>query len=353
MKQKGVFTLIFSIVFSFLLVQNTNAQFPTYVKNISLVPNKVVSLRGDLASGMMLSDLSWAWKSSVACFPATQKQKYTGKHVFFHTELPPHSILHIKLIPRNGKDNMSLYAYSIGKGNTSMVPNLSSCVSCETENRWDRPHAGATQNHTRSVRLNAIRNPYSVVIGVAGAEGLSKGEFTLEVGLEISQAQTAEQKTVKMYLAKAYPNKSVVYKGNLSDGTKIYDLSWAWNSSVACFPETQKKKFTGKHILYITEIPKYSIMDIELIPNDKLANMSLYTYEVGVSSKAYVPNLHSCVTCEADYKWDYKKRGKTQNHIRHVKINAINHPYKVVIGVAGADGLDKGGFVLKITTKSK
>jgi hypothetical protein len=162
---------------------------------------------------------------------------------------------------------------------------------------------------------------------------------------------TDEQKPLKMYTAKSEKGKALAYKGDLADGVKIHDLSWASNSSVACFPATQNKKFRGNHIIYITEIPKYSKMDITVIPDNPKHNMSLYAYMVGTNSTAMVPNLSSCVTCEADHKWDYPKKGKTQDHRRSVHLNAINNPYKVVIGVAGADGLTEGSFIIQIKTE--
>jgi hypothetical protein len=69
----------------------------------------------------------------------------------------------------------------VGTTNTVMVPELSSCVTCEAEHKWDYPKKGKTQDHTRSVYLNALNNPYRVVIGVAGAEGLATGTFKLQV----------------------------------------------------------------------------------------------------------------------------------------------------------------------------
>ncbi len=146
----------------------------------------------------------------------------------------------------------------------------------------------------------------------------------------------------------AKPNTVTTFTVNLSDGKFLTDLSWASSSSVACFPATQNHKFTGNHIIYITEIPPHSKMDITVIPDDKTKNMSIYAYTVGLNNNATVPNLTSCVTCEADHNRDYKKVGRTQDHTRTVHLNAINNPYKVVIGVAGADGLTEGSFILKI-----
>jgi len=110
-------------------------------------------------------------------------------------------------------------------------------------------------------------------------------------------------------------------------------LRWASNSSTACFPATQNPKFRGNYVLYVTEIPKYSNMEITVIPDDKNANFSIYAYQDGTTSNVYPLQLSSCVSCEAEHKRDYPKRGKTQDHTRSVKLNAINNPYRVVIGV--------------------
>lgn len=142
-------------------------------------------------------------------------------------------------------------------------------------------------------------------------------------------------------------------EGNLSEGVDMSDLSWAWNSAVACFPGTQAAKFTGKHVLYALDLPSYTELEIDLIPADKNANFSLYAYEVGtVAPNNTVPNLSQCIRCEADYKWDYKVKGKTQDHTRHVRdILALANPYQVVIGVAGANGLKEGAYRLEVKKK--
>lgn len=150
------------------------------------------------------------------------------------------------------------------------------------------------------------------------------------------------------------PNGEVLYKGNLSEGQPLNDLSWAWSSANACFPETQKQKFTGNHVFFSGIIPKYSEMTVTVIPDDVTANFSIYAYEMGVTRNDLVPNLSSCIRCEADHKWDRPFAGKTQDHTRTVTdLVAINTPYKVIIGVTGADGLASGGFTLKVKMKSR
>jgi hypothetical protein len=139
-------------------------------------------------------------------------------------------------------------------------------------------------------------------------------------------------------------------EGNLSDGVIMSDLSWAWNSAVACFPETQAHKYTGNHVLYALDLPSYTELEITVIPADKNANFSVYAYEVGtITESNTVPNLSQCIRCESDEKWDYKVKGKTQDHTRHVHyILAKANPYQVIIGVSGADGLKTGAFTLQV-----
>ena len=156
-----------------------------------------------------------------------------------------------------------------------------------------------------------------------------------------------------LHKIEAQPNQTLTYKGDLSEGALMSDLSWAWNSTVACFPATRKDKFTGNHVLYSLELPKYSEMEITVIPDDENANFSIYAYEIGLLNNSVVPNLPSCIRCEVAYKWDRPHRGQTQDHTRTVtNLVAINRPYKVVFGVVGADGLVAGGYRLKIKIKS-
>ncbi|MBW2938694.1 hypothetical protein KXJ69_11285 [Aureisphaera sp. CAU 1614] len=149
------------------------------------------------------------------------------------------------------------------------------------------------------------------------------------------------------------PNETISVEGSLSEGEKMEDLSWAWQSNNACFPATQYHKFTGNHVLYTGIIPTYSELFIKVIPKDEDANFSVYAYQVGVDNNALPPNLQSCVRCEVDHKWDRKWKGKTQDHTRNVKyILALNRSYRFVIGITGANELTEGDFTLEIFTKS-
>lgn len=327
------------------------AQFPSEVIELKVESNKNFSVMGDLSKGKIIQDLSWASGSSTACFPGTQNVKYRGKHVLYGFKIPPYSKVTITVIPNDKSKDFSLYGYQVGSTNYSVVPNLASCVSCEADHKWDYPKKGRTQDHTRSIAFNSIKNPYNIFIGVTGNNQLSSGSYTLKIELESGNTNTTQQKPVKVFAAKSQKGKILSYKGNLNQGVKLNSLVWASRSSTACFPATQNSKFRGNHVMFTTDIPPRSEMKITIIPTDKSKNFSLYAYQVGTTSEQMVPNLSSCVSCEADHKWDYPKKGRTQDHTRSVELNAINNPYKVVIGVAGAEGLTEGEFILKIEVK--
>lgn len=340
-----------SLLFSFLTLSFTFAQGQS-VKTIAVKANATVNYQGNLSEGQQISSLRWASYSSVACFPATQNQKFTGNHVFYTTTIPRRSEMFIKVIPKDSKQNFSIYAYQVGLNNDQLPPNLSQCVTCEADHKWDYKRRGQSQDHTRKVRLNAINNPYKVVIGVVGADGLKEGDFSLEIKLNGGEAAPTLPPNLQVIQIKTTASLTSI-QGNLNRGDFIPDLSWAARSNVACFPATQNRKFSGKHVLYEIQLPKYSEMFIKVIPKDRSQNFSLYAYSVGTSTTAVVPKLSRCVSCEADHKWDYKKKGKTQDHTRSVKLNAINNPYKVYIGVAGAEKLSEGDFELKVEIKGR
>jgi hypothetical protein len=330
---------------------DASAQYPDNVNVFEAKPNEITTVSGSLDKGAKVEDLTWASYSSVACFPATQNSKFTGNHVFHAFQIPKYAEVKITLTPTNKDADLSLYGYQVGLNNFTVVPDLTQCVSCEADHKWDRPKAGQTQDHTRSITFNSTTKAYNIFIGVAGANGLSTGDYTLTIDLKAAVENTTPQAALTTYNIKAERGKTLSYQADLSKGTIIQDLSWAANSSVACFPATQNAKFNGNHIFFVTEIPAQSEMTITLIPDDVNSNMSLYAFTVATTSTVMVPELSSCVSCEADHKWDYPKKGKTQDHTRSVYLNATTNPYRVVIGVAGAEGLMNGTFVLDVAVK--
>ena len=166
------------------LAAAARADWPSGVTVFEAARGKTVEVRGAFEQGATLDDLSWAWSSTNACFPGTQGGKFVGHHVFFATKIPPRSVMTITVIPDDKEQDVSIYAYMIGTTYFDLPPSLSGCVTCEADHKWDRPWRGKTQDHTRSVEVNAIGNPYNVVIGVSGPASAVKGSFSLQVNVK-------------------------------------------------------------------------------------------------------------------------------------------------------------------------
>jgi hypothetical protein len=176
---------LISVIFVFTSTVNGQTGWPKEVTVIKSESNKTVSASGDLANGKLMEDLSWASSSSNACFPATQNIKYRGNHVFFATTFPPRSIMKIVVTPDDESANMSLYGYRIGNTDYSLVPDLARSITCESNEKWDRPWKNKVQTHERNIEFqNPSQNTYNILIGVSAPKGVTTGKFKVSVILE-------------------------------------------------------------------------------------------------------------------------------------------------------------------------
>lgn len=138
-------------------------------------------------------------------------------------------------------------------------------------------------------------------------------------------------------------------QGDLSKGELMKDLSWAWNSANACFPGTQAAKFKGNHVFYAVTMPPRCEMFISLTPMDGKTDLSIYAYRIGAGEYNLVPDLGSCITCEADHKWDGNWKNKVQTAERKVSFqNPGTETYNILIGVSAPAGVTSGAFQIKI-----
>ncbi|MGQ0738073.1 MAG: hypothetical protein ACT4OJ_03345 [Bacteroidota bacterium] len=165
----------------FFVVLTTNAQWPSNVTQVNIEKDSTV-VQGDLGKGSLMQDLSWAWNSANACFPGTQAAKFKGNHVFFAVTMPHQCEMKISVTPTDANADLSIYAYRIGSREYFLVPDLTSCITCEADHKWDRPWKGKVQT---SERMVSFQNPgnenYNLLIGVSGPASATSGTFDLKI----------------------------------------------------------------------------------------------------------------------------------------------------------------------------
>lgn len=267
--------------------------------------------------------------------------------MFYTLDLPPRSVLKISLKPKVAKSDLSLYAYSVGPTNQQLPPDVTSVVSCEASYGSKSVSSPYNPGATEVVELNATTNPYRVVVGVAGAQKVSEGAFTLTLDLATAAPPVVGAITAATPVTVARPGSQSIV-GKIDGGTEI-DLAWAANSSVACFPATKNAHFDGKHVAYSFSLPRYTNATVELIPKKADQDLSLYAYTMGTTRNDLPPNVSSVVSCEASYGSNSTSQPYNPGVTETVVLTAINNPYNAVIGVAGAQGLKTGDFTLRVT----
>lgn len=341
---RSAFTLAFSALALGLALPSSAdaAGFSSPVTTITVTPNgAATTMTGDLSSGKTMA-LTWAAKSSVACFPATEFVNFKGKHVMYGLSIPKQSELKVTVTPKNPSLDVNVYAYTIGSTDfTHVAPNVSTAVSCEAG--YDQV-TDSNPGKAESVKLNATTNPYNVVIGVAGPQGVTSGEYTLSVELKAAtEVQSAKLTTTPMEVGRDV-------SGDLSKGGVI-DLAFAAKSSMACWPATENLNFTGNHVLYSLSLPKQTEMTITATPDSSSTDLSLYAYTVSSTGTAALPpDVSSAVSCEAGYD---QKTDHNPGVAETVKLIATTNSYQVIVGVAGAGTTKSGTFKLKATTKAR
>lgn len=172
----------YSVLVLLFITLSSSAQWPSNVTIVNMDEKDSVIVKGDLSKGSIMDDLSWAWSSTNACFPATQSNKFKGNHVFFAVTMPKQCELFISISPTDANADLSIYAYRLGSADYNLVPDLGSCITCEADHKWDGNWKGKVQTSERKVSFqNPGQENYNILIGVSAPKGVTTGQFNLSV----------------------------------------------------------------------------------------------------------------------------------------------------------------------------
>ena len=149
--------------------------------------SNVGEIKGNIADGTVIP-MKWAEQSSVALVPGTRFVEFNGNQVFYRITMPAASVIKIRMTPEKGK-KINLYALrQSASGEQQVPPNVTSAISSEASypiyaNMGNGRRVQNKDKGYREVEFLSVNRPYSILIGVSGAEGETEGEFTL--GIEI------------------------------------------------------------------------------------------------------------------------------------------------------------------------
>jgi hypothetical protein len=143
--------------------------------------NGVAIIKGNLEQGKQMP-LEWAAQSNMACFPATRFVEYQGNHLLYRVQMPAAAKIIVTVKPKSKKTRINLYALRLGSNNYDTPPDIASAISCEAKYPIyaGKPNFRAPATE-KSIEYISIRKPYNILIGVAGAQGMTAGDFELEV----------------------------------------------------------------------------------------------------------------------------------------------------------------------------
>jgi len=154
---------------------NTWSGADNYGPAPSRAPDEVIW--GNLSDGATLSDLSWGESGTIACW-AAPAASYTGAHDFQTIAQSSERDLYVRLTPAQGLD-MSLYVMQRSPGSSTLPPNATVAGGGSCDGAYDS-NGNASQPEVACVAAFTDYT-YSVLIGVAGAAGLTSGEYKLEI----------------------------------------------------------------------------------------------------------------------------------------------------------------------------
>lgn len=138
------------------------------------------TIEGNLDEGEIL-ELDWA--HTVYCWPQTQDSKFSGAHVLYERSQDADRDFTMRVQPTSTLD-LSIYAVQRSEGETTLPPDLTNAFDCSATYEFDDD---SNPGQAEVVLAAGSSNAYELVIGVAGANGVETGSYTLEIWDEPSE----------------------------------------------------------------------------------------------------------------------------------------------------------------------
>jgi len=135
------------------------------------------------------------------------------------------------------------------------------------------------------------------------------------------------------------------WSGNLSDGETM-DIDWGSSGGFACWPGTEETNWTGAFVFEDDSLAEgVGDYHVRVTPTDPLVDVSLLAIKVGTDTTEYPPELGSGIACDTSYD---RENDSNPGYSEAVIVQGGQNPYRIVVGVAGANGTTSGAYDVEV-----
>lgn len=161
----------------------TNATAPANVPYIKLKKSGKTTVEGNLSSGNIMQDLSWATSSQMACWPSIRDVEFEGRHVAYWFDLPEKSVVKITVTPRHSNRRINIYGYA-GFDLKATPPALVYTNICEASHpTWVGQPNLNEPSKPQTIEFNTTTRRTSIYFAVAGARNVLEGDYTISIDI--------------------------------------------------------------------------------------------------------------------------------------------------------------------------
>ncbi len=162
----------------------TLATAPANIPYIELKKYGYTKVEGNLASGYIMQDLSWATTSQMACWPSIRDIEFQGKHVAYWFDVPEKSVVKITVTPKHNNRRINIYGYS-GFDLRTTPPAVVFTNVCEASHpAWiGQPNLNEPAK-PQTIEFNTTTRRTIIYFAVAGARNVYDGEYTIKIDVD-------------------------------------------------------------------------------------------------------------------------------------------------------------------------
>lgn len=162
----------------------TTATVPANIPYIVLKRFGKTNIDGNLSSGYIMEDLSWATTSQLACWPSIRDVEFQGKHVGYWFDLPEKSIVKITVTPKRKDRRINIYGYA-GFDLKTIPPQIPYTNICEaSHSEWIGQPDFNVPSKPQTIQFNTTTRRTTIYFAVAGARNMFDGDYTISIDID-------------------------------------------------------------------------------------------------------------------------------------------------------------------------